>query len=134
MEAPSFVHNAMHLVEAMGHWPSFHDANVLSVESGADELRISIHVFAMTDRVDQAGYYVLEKHHLVTLKLQGVKRASFPEGYESDCLDHLIFARAQDAILVSFESHMDRGGQVLCSMAVVESVVPCSPLGEPLSA
>ena len=72
MEAPDFVAGSGWLTEAMGYWPSFHDANLVGVSRENGALRVVVHVFAMTDRVDPAGYFVLEKHHLVTLALNGI--------------------------------------------------------------
>jgi len=129
MEAPEFVAGSSRLTEVMGRWPPFHDANVVGVSRGDRSLTIVVHVFAMTDRVDPAGYFVLEKHHLVTLALNGVQSSSLPPGYSKDCLSRLAFHRAGASILVEFESHLDAGGEVICSDVAVLDVAPCSPTG-----
>jgi hypothetical protein len=54
-------------------WPSFHDAEILSLtlnSSGTSTL--TIHSWRMTSQVDERGYYVLEKHGKVSFLLQGV--------------------------------------------------------------
>ena len=134
MEAPSLVENADRLILAMGYWPSFHDANVMSVERSDRTVRLSIHVFAMTDRVDPAGYYVLERHHLVTFAFRGITSDSLPDAYESDCLDRLWFEQSGALVLAHLESHMDLGGEVLCSRVAIQDVAPCSPKGVRLGA
>ena len=134
MEASSLVQNADQLSGAMGSWPSCHDANVLSVERSGNTLRLRIHVFAMTDQVDPAGYYVLQKHHLAAFAFEGVTTDSLPAAYQSDCLDCLWFEQSGALVRAHIESHMDLGGEVLCSRVAVQEVVPCSPEGVPLGA
>lgn len=61
------------LVEWFGRVPCFHDAELLEVtfsSKGAGLLRI--HAWNMTDEVDAKGYFVLDKHAMVTLALDGV--------------------------------------------------------------
>jgi hypothetical protein len=134
MEAPQFVSGSSQLTGAMGYWPSFHDANVVNVSRARGSITVAVHVFAMTDQVDAAGYYILEKHHLVTLALEGVQSSSLPPDYSSDCLSQLSFHRAGASICVAFESHMDSGGEVTCKSVAVLDVVPCSPAGTDPSA
>ena len=134
MEAPSFVSNAERLSQAMGYWPSFHDANVLTVERSGDTLHLCIHVFVMTDRVDRDGYYVLEKHHLAKFVFEGITADSLPDAYSSDCLDRLWFEQSGSLVRAHLESHMDLGGEVLCSRVAVYDVSPCSSQGVPLGA
>jgi immunity protein 50 of polymorphic toxin system len=71
------VENAEALVDIFGRWPSFHDAEVLSIHldrSGEDgpSLEARVHVFLMTNEVDARGYYVLTKHTLVTLRFANI--------------------------------------------------------------
>ena len=134
MDAPQFVSGSSKLTGAMGYWPSFHDANVVNVSRASDSITAAVHVFAMTDQVDAAGYYVLEKHHLVTLALEGVQSSSLPPDYSSDCLSQLSFQRAGASICVEFESHMGSGGEVICNSVAVLDVVPCSPASTELGA
>jgi hypothetical protein len=134
MEASSLVQNAGRLIDVMGYWPSFHDANVMSVERGDDSLRLRIHVFAMTDRLDPAGYYELEKHHLATLAFEGISSSAVPTDYQSDCLDRLWFEQSGTLVHAHIESHLDLGGDILCSRASVQDIVPCSSDGTPLGA
>lgn len=134
MEASSLVQNADRLIDAMGYWPSFHDANVMAVEHGDNSLSLRIHVFAMTDRVGPDGYYELEKHHLATLAFVGITSSSVPGDYQSDCLDRLWFEQSGAQIRAYIESHLDSGGDVSCSQVSIQDVVPCSPDGIPLGA
>lgn len=129
MEMASLVENAEQLVKAMGYWPSFHDASVESVERDGGSITITLHLFAMTDEIDPAGYFALEKHHLARFSFDGVIAADLPPGYQSDSLDRLRFERTANGVLAHLESHMDLGGRILSSRVILQSVVPCSPQG-----
>ena len=123
------VTNGEQLVAAMGYWPSFHDANVVEVFRANNSFSAKIHVFEMTDKVDPKGYFVLQKHHLVTFSFNGVQSNSLPGGYTTDCLDELVFAKVGDNVQVSFESVMGQSGEVVCTEVAITGVVPCSSTG-----
>ncbi|RUM17490.1 hypothetical protein EFQ99_34175 [Rhizobium vallis] len=60
------------LLEWFGRVPRFHDAYLLEItfSNGAGLLRI--HAWNMTNEVDAKGYFILDKHAIVTLTLEGV--------------------------------------------------------------
>ena len=63
------VDGAELLTVRFGYWPSFHDAEVVRVRferSGEDSpfMECQIHVFEMTEEVDEEGFYVLRHHTL----------------------------------------------------------------------
>ena len=133
MDSSQLVKNGKSLVEAMGFWPSFHDANVMEASRDGDSFSVTVHLFAMTDQVDSAGYYVLEKHHLVTIVMGGVASNSLPSDYSGDCLDRLSFQRIGGHLQVDFSSHMNQDGTVVCTEAEIVSVIPCSSKGAALA-
>ena len=59
------------LAAVFGKWPSFHDAEVLSLRCEQDAQGASVyavfHVFEMTREVDPTGYFKLKNHSRVTL-------------------------------------------------------------------
>src|SRR5579885_1664987 len=70
-EAPD-VPGAQDVIEWFGYWPTFHDAEVLSVSfDRLSGCRVSIHAFEMTPEVDSSGHYVLAKHAIVTFSMEG---------------------------------------------------------------
>ncbi len=133
MDHSRLVENGSAIVKAIGHWPSFHDAIVLEAAREAERFTVAIHIFVMTDRVDPAGYYILEKHHLVRLVMHGVQSNTLPPDYTADGLYDLTFRKTDDFLEIEFDSHTDRGGTVVCVGAHVVSVVPCSAQGVPLA-
>ena len=73
------IKNSNLLTRVFGRWPSFHDAEVISIELfrkdggiSSPNLRSRIHVFEMTPEVDAKGFYVLKNHMLVTLLFSGI--------------------------------------------------------------
>jgi hypothetical protein len=70
-EAPD-IPGAADVVAWFGHWPTFHDAEVLSITlDRSGESRVAIHAFAKTAEVDSSGHYVTTKHAVVTFFLNG---------------------------------------------------------------
>jgi hypothetical protein len=76
MEIPehlSAISGAAQLFEWFGRWPSFHDAEILSLHldrSGTSSL--SVHTWAMTNQVDAKGYFLLEKQLVVEFLLEEI--------------------------------------------------------------
>lgn len=68
------------LLEWFGRVPSFHDAYLLEITfsgNGAGLLRI--HAWNMTNELDAKRHFILDKHAVVTLTLEGVS--------EINCID-----------------------------------------------
>jgi hypothetical protein len=63
------------LFDWFGRKPRFHDAELLEItlSTGGSGL-IRIHAFNMTNEVDARGYFVLDKHVVVTFALEGVSQ------------------------------------------------------------
>src|SRR5436190_16808828 len=59
MDVPTFIQNHEAVVEFLGCWPSFHDAQVICYEAAQDSISLTIHGWLMTAEVDPQGYFVL---------------------------------------------------------------------------
>jgi hypothetical protein len=132
--SPNLFENGNRLVEAMGHWPSFHDANVKEAVREGDNCRVLVHMFETTKDVDSAGYLVLVKHHLVTIQMAGIAECTLPVSYVSDCLFGLETERVGEWVKVVFDSAIDPTltWHALCREASLLDVVPCDAQGERL--
>lgn len=65
------IEGAASVVEWFGYWPTFHDAEVLSIlldRWGVS--KVKIHVWERTREVDDRGYYMSRKHAFVTFELE----------------------------------------------------------------
>jgi hypothetical protein len=61
------------LFDWFGRKPRFHDAELLEITfSGGGSGLMRIHAWNMTNEVDARGYFVLDKHAVVILALDGV--------------------------------------------------------------
>lgn len=87
------------LVEWFGRMPRFHDAELLEISfssKGAGVLRV--HAWNMTDEVDAQGYFVLDRHVVVTLALDGVSTI--------DCADfHMVPGIIFDLEITKVDEH-----------------------------
>jgi len=56
-----------------GFWPSFHDAEVTSIELNRQGVsRLNVHCFSTTGRTNSRGHYVTEKHAIVSLLMEDI--------------------------------------------------------------
>lgn len=65
------------LIDWFGRAPSFHDAEILEItlnSRGPSTLRL--HTWRLTDEVDDRGFFVLDKHAVVTITLTAVRHAT----------------------------------------------------------
>jgi len=61
------------LFDWFGRVPRFHDAELLEITfSGKGSGLLRIHTWNMTNEVDAKGYFILDKHVVVTLALEAV--------------------------------------------------------------
>ena len=63
---------APEISEWFGYVPSFHDATMNELVIAKDSAALSLNAFRMTDRVDDRGYFILDRHALITVHLSGV--------------------------------------------------------------
>lgn len=67
------VEGARELRDWFGYWPSFHDAEILSVHlNRAGASTIVVYTWETTNEVDAKGYYVAVKHVIVEFMMEEV--------------------------------------------------------------
>lgn len=60
------IEGAQELHDWFGYWPSFHDAEIISLHlNRTNPSTLKVHFWHTTDEVDEAGYYVMTKHVVV---------------------------------------------------------------------
>jgi len=70
------IPGALGLSEWFGYWPSFHDAEVLSLDlHRAGPSTLKIHTFEISNQVTSRGFLVCTKHVVVTFIIEEIKRA-----------------------------------------------------------
>ncbi len=66
------LEGADEVIAWFGYVPSFHDASIKRMEFANSDGILEIAAFRMTDKVDDKGFFVLDRHAVVTLHLTDV--------------------------------------------------------------
>jgi hypothetical protein len=148
MDVLDSIVSADTLVAAFGHWPSFHDAEVVWIRldrrpCGAGDgptLEALVHVFETTGEVGSDGCYVRRHHVLVHLRFRDVAGLRL-EGFNQQnalfglAISHLGERQGEH---VQFDARFDPAygvdGSFQCQAVEVVTVTPCSENGEPIPA
>lgn len=81
---------AQELIDWFGHWPSFHDAEVINIElsrEGASKLRI--HYFRTTNRINKSGHYIAERHAIVSFIMEDIAQLQLNDFNEQNVLSSI---------------------------------------------
>ena len=95
-----------------------------------------VHAWLATDKIDDRGYYVLEKHTLVRFLLERVTSIELSEFNHQNVLFGLTVAtetvEGERAFHVMLDSSYGLGGSLVCGRVVVADVSPCNEHGHPV--
>ncbi len=81
------IPGAEDVVRWFGQWPSFHDAEVISIALHRSKgVIVEMHAFETSSEVDTRGYYVQAKHAIITFALDGFPMNA--EGIASTRIDY----------------------------------------------
>jgi hypothetical protein len=88
-----------------GDLPSFHDAEVLSLELDRKDAtcRIRVHTWAMTREVDEGGYYRNVNNVLVTFELGGVTELKLEDFNQQNVIFGLFIERSEHGFQIELE-------------------------------
>jgi hypothetical protein len=130
------IANADAVTAVFGKWPSFHDAEILSMRlqrgPGMPTLACSIHVFEMTSAVDTHGHYVLKNHYVVTLSFSGLVLHEIKWFNHQNAIDDLEIGFASEGerrFSVYFPSNSGCEARFDCDAIAVTSVEASIPEG-----
>jgi hypothetical protein len=143
----SLIVGSEKLSSIFGRWPSFHDAEVLElhIQRGRIDtdakvyefplLTVKIHLWLMTNDVDQKGYFVSTKHTLVTMRFYDVhnfkmegfnhQNAIFGLGIEQKTRDE----GPTPFFAVDFEPSFGIDATFTCLRIAIAEAVPCDAEG-----
>jgi hypothetical protein len=137
MGIESKIQNSHLLTDIFGRWPSFHDAEVLSIVLDRDGarpftpyLQATIHVFEMTSQIDVRGSYVLKNHVAVTFRFIGIYELRLEGFNQQNVLQGLSIHDVSDRQLerikfeVSFDGIFGVSAKFQCNSIGIESVEP----------
>lgn len=89
------IHGAAELHDWFGYWPSFRDAEVISLHlnrKGTSALRV--HTWGMTNQVDAEGFIVLTRHVLVEFLLESVSDCDLDAFNHQNVISRLAIEKA----------------------------------------
>jgi len=145
-ESGEFVTGAALLTSIFGHWPSFHDAEVIWVRlqrEGVNGLagptiEALIHTWEMTTEVDPTGYYVGRNHVLVHFRFEEVDENELHDFNAQNVLFGLDFSSTSETdgesvCRIIFQSSFGLSGVIRCRQVTVLSVTTCDSTGMPLT-
>jgi hypothetical protein len=119
------------LLQWFGKWPSFHDAEVLSLELnrvGASCVRI--HTWEMTNELDANGFYVLRKHAVVSFFLDRLKNIELSEFSSQNVIFGLSVTRSAEGLQLFLDPSYGVGG-TLTAEAIRVKIEPGKPSDKP---
>lgn len=136
-----FVRNASLLEEVFGTWPSFHDAEVLSVQldrtgEQAPILETLIHVFEMTTDLDSSGRYVLKNNTMVRFRFTRIALEMLRWFNRQNVLWDLAIERMESPspegqeLEIEFSSSYGLEAVFQCQTAEIVSVTPYEMRGD----
>jgi hypothetical protein len=97
LEAIHDLPGAQAFIEWFGSWPSFHDAEILSISlnrTGTSCIRL--HTWDLTGEVDAKGYYVLRNHAVVSFLLDDGGDLELAGFSHQNVISGLAVKRSQD--------------------------------------
>lgn len=134
MDIPSYILNHKAVVDLYGRWPSFHDAAVpvyVAPTPQSQSLGFILHTWQMTDEADAKGYFVLQKHALVSFRFDGIHDANMDSFRSGNILFGMEIFPGTDgsSFRVVLNSVMDMSGSFSARKGEVVSVIPCTSDG-----
>jgi hypothetical protein len=113
------ITNSNAIVSVFGHWPGFHDAEVLGLKiagqfdaSSGPSLVAQVHVFSMTNEVDDRGYVACRNHSTVVLRFDGIDELALDGFNRQNALPGLVHFDAAYGMGIAFQVSDNRGAFV----------------------
>lgn len=117
------------VVDWFGRVPRFHDANILELTlSNMQESCLRIHAWNMTNEVDRNGFFVLEKHAVVTISARHVTSVQLDDFDTSAIISDLTIRKHGDQYSISWCSSYGVSGSLKAKKLNME-LQPGKPVG-----
>lgn len=101
------------IVNWFGRWPSFHDAEIISLELnrlGRSYLRV--HAFQVTSDVDERHYYRTDKHAIVVFALEDISFLSLQDFSNQNVISGLSVGKVDDGFSLQFYPCYGLSGEI----------------------
>jgi Immunity protein 50 len=118
------------LIEWFESWPSFHDAEIIEVHlSRTSTSWLKVHTWRTTKETDARGYFVRDKHVVVTLKLQGIQDLDLNGFNHQNVIFGLTMEPAENGIRITLEDCFGLAGELVTKQVALE-ISPGIPVSE----
>jgi hypothetical protein len=153
----SYIEDSQKITRIFGYWPTFHDAWIHELRLFAADgkpwlpgsispvLEMVVHVFEMTNEVNEEGYFVLVKHTLAHFQFRNVEGLKLDDFSYQNAIFELIFGiepmsyrhgggpvegPPPNVLTVTIDSSCGLSGEFKCQSAAVISAEPCDENGQ----
>jgi immunity protein 50 of polymorphic toxin system len=107
------VEGAKALYDWFGHWPSFHDAEVICLHLNRRAASLLVlHTWEMTKEVDDKGYFVLAKHVVVEFLMNEVTGLSLNGFNGQNVVFGLALERTENGYRLALEDCHGIAGEI----------------------
>ena len=80
------------VIDWFGFCPDFHDASLERIEVASGHAILAMHAFRTTSEVEAAGYFIRDRHALVTLRMERITGLKL-EGDAGSIISELVIRR-----------------------------------------
>ncbi len=123
------VTGAADVVAWFGRWPSFHDAEIVSLCLNREaESILKIHVFNTSSELTKSGHYKTGKHAIVVFSLTNILAMELSDFNHQNVISELILSRTTDGFLIELGCCYGLCGSIRAESIRVE-VNPGMPTG-----
>ena len=147
----TFIKGSEKLLQIFGHWPSFHDAEIINLHLWRGNvnpemdlyqfpvLTLDVHHWELTKQVDAKGYFVLQHHTRTTLTFSDVQTVHLNGFNHQNAILGLSIKRLERAKLpspyfsVEIVAAFGLEALLTCLSVEVTTAFACDSDGEPKS-
>ncbi|MDX8524996.1 Imm50 family immunity protein [Mesorhizobium sp. MSK_1335] len=121
------IEGAKALIDWLGFVPSFHDARLIGIELSSNQSGwLRLEAFRMTDKIDKDGYFILDRHVLVTLTLGEIKAVSLDHFTTTGIVGHMRITRTDKRYRIAWDSSYGVEGSITAKSLRID-FVPSHP-------
>lgn len=127
MKLPDDLPGASDIIAWFGYFPVFHDGYVLDIDLKPREVSsLRIHGFNMTDETDEKGYFILDRHAVVTIRFAEIRDVSLTQFRHVGIIGEMKFSQVGPYVKVEWRSAYGVEGAI-CAKRVWFEIEPGKP-------
>lgn len=122
---PVVIENDWLVLSHFAHWPSFHDAEIISMKliREGPVLQAEVYTFEITGTKDERGFYKRENACYITLTFEEISDTSLADFNHQNVIAGLRMRTVNDSVEVWMDALYGLTCHFLCKRLRVESVI-----------